>query len=417
LEFMTPISEMPLDHVTKAEAEAYKRWRDGYQGNWRWAFDPIALRLGVEKKKLSADLSVMPLIWNTDYRTIVDITRGAKFPADAGDLHDALAQGIMAINKESREVHSGVSFMRMMAPQLKVDPLGWLGDYVSVYMDDDPIWDELAKVKPEEREKFLEKNFWRLPIALRADVSNGLKLTAFLAGFRAFIEQTSPGMTNWESLTYNDQPYVKITPTERALGNRMFSKDELKGLAVYYTASGDALLVTFSEPLLKRAIDRQLAREKAERVKVEPDAPHPGPLPEGEGNSVKHPWLGESVGFQAQRRFLECAAAMFRHEYQQHMQTRSWSNLPILNEWKRRYPNEDPVKLHAKFWGTELVCPGGGRYVWNAKWQTMESTVYGHPGEPKEGPPAPPLLQAFERGDFGLTFEEHGLRARVNLTR
>ena len=34
LEFMTPIAEMPLDEVTQAEADAYRRWRDGYQRNW-----------------------------------------------------------------------------------------------------------------------------------------------------------------------------------------------------------------------------------------------------------------------------------------------------------------------------------------------------------------------------------------------
>ena len=25
------------------------------------------------------------------------------------------------------------------------------------------------------------------------------------------------------------------------------------------------------------------------------------------------------------------------------MQSRAWSNLPILNEWKHRYPDQDPV--------------------------------------------------------------------------
>ena len=73
--------------------------------------------------------------------------------------------------------------------------------------------------------------------------------------------------------------------------------------------------------------------------------------------------------------------------YRSQMQRLAWSNLPILNEWKRRYPDRDPVVLHEQFWQTRLVCPGGGKYVWNEKWQTMESTVFGHPGEPKEAQP------------------------------
>ncbi len=36
LDFMTPIAEMPLDEVTKDEAQAYQAWRDGYQNNWTW---------------------------------------------------------------------------------------------------------------------------------------------------------------------------------------------------------------------------------------------------------------------------------------------------------------------------------------------------------------------------------------------
>jgi hypothetical protein len=47
----------------------------------------------------------------------------------------------------------------------------------------------------------------------------------------------------------------------------------------------------------------------------------------------------------------------------------------------------------------------------------MASTIYGHPGEPKEGPPAPPVLSSFAAGSFGLTFENQGLRARAELAR
>ena len=76
------------------------------------------------------------------------------------------------------------------------------------------------------------------------------------------------------------------------------------------------------------------------------------------------------------------------------MQRLSWGNLPILNEWKRLFPEDDSVALHERLWGVKLVCPGGGEYKWNESWQTFESTVYGHPAEPKNGPMAPPQLPA-----------------------
>jgi hypothetical protein len=96
------------------------------------------------------------------------------------------------------------------------------------------------------------------------------------------------------------------------------------------------------------------------------------------------------------------------------MRRRSYDNLPILNELKRRYPNQDPVATYERLWAARLVCPGGGEYVWNDKWQTMESTVYGHPGEPKEANPPKPYAK-WQAGDFGLTFEDDGLRARCAL--
>jgi hypothetical protein len=173
---------------------------------------------------------------------------------------------------------------------------------------------------------------------------------------------------------------------------------DLDNLAVYYTASGDSLVVTLSRSVLARALDRQIARRTA---KAEGK-----PLP-----SFGPPWLGTNMGLQVELRLAELAARTGQDEYQSAMQARAWGNLPILNEWKRRYPGQDPIVVHQRFWQTRLVCPGGGKYVWNDRWQTFESTVFGHPGEPKQGPAVPPALGAFARGNFGLSFENHVTKA------
>ena len=47
----------------------------------------------------------------------------------------------------------------------------------------------------------------------------------------------------------------------------------------------------------------------------------------------------------------------------------------------------------------------------------MESTVFGHPGQPKTGPATLPGLSRFKAANFGLTFEDQGLRARMELLR
>ena len=98
-------------------------------------------------------------------------------------------------------------------------------------------------------------------------------------------------------------------------------------------------------------------------------------------------------------------------------QRRSWANLTILNEWKRHYPDHDPIEIHHRFWGVELQGPGGGQYVWNEQARTMESTVFGHPLAQKQPAEVAAQTPLFETLQFGLTFELGGLRSRVEVER
>ena len=255
LEFMTPIIEMDLSHVTQAEADMYHRWRDTYQQNWRNYFDPIAIRFVATPNKLAADLTVMPLIAGTEYGEIIAISRGAKILPGTGDPHDALLHLALAININSDRMKQLGGMASIFAPQLKVDPLSWLGQTLAVYIDDDPIWQEAAKA--EHPEDFLQKHIDRLPIAAYLESTSVMKLTLFLTGLHAFIDQSAPGMSNWEPMKYNEWSYVKISPTAQAKADTR----ELESAAIYYTTAGGALLITPNEALLKRALDRQaLAR-------------------------------------------------------------------------------------------------------------------------------------------------------------
>jgi hypothetical protein len=304
--------------------------------------------------------------------------------------------------------------------------LGWIGRYVNVYADDDPFWNDLANLNPDKPEKygeFFEKNLHRLPVAARIESNNPLKLALFLTTARAFIEQTSPGLTLWESLKYREQPYVRITPVK----GREVLPNELQDIVIYYTTIDGALTVTLSEKVLQHVIDRSLDRQKAEgddkaaaggrENKAAIGGRENKAATGGRARREARPWLGSSVALRVDRKILEVANAAGRDHYVRQMQELCWNNLPILNEWKRLYPDRDPVAVHRAVWGVELVCPGGGKYVWNEKYRTMESTVYGHPGQPKQGPPAPPVLSDFQSGDFGLSFENQGLRARAVLRR
>jgi hypothetical protein len=399
LAFQTPISELDIREVTKSEAEGYERWRDGYQRNWTGGFDPIALRLSVEEKSLAADLTVMPLIDNSEYNTWVDVSRGAVLdPARNAPHPEAVLWAALSLNRESERLRE---FANMSVAFTQVSFLDWLGDAVTIYIDEDPVWAEFSQLADDdEMMRFMQINAHRLPVALQVNVASSIRLTAFLVALRGFIDQAAPDMTAWETRRHRDKPYVRIGSTQES--RQAMPDDFSEELALYYYASSETLVFSLSEAVIHRAIDRML--DGGERSPAE-DA----------GAAPAHP--GDNMVVRIKRRAALALAALGNDQYRQHMQRLAWSALPILNEWKRLYPDRDPLEIDREIWKRVLECPGGGQYQWNEEWQTMESTVYGHPGEPQPGPDAAGILADWATGLFGLTFEQNGLRARAELRR
>jgi hypothetical protein len=396
LRFLKPILELDTHQVTSAEAQAYERWRTMYQRNWRWAFDPIGLRVTWTPDQVAGDLTVIPLIARTDYQPLVDVSRGAALKPTDGDPHGAPLHVALALNKQSGWFNLASGLARSAAPGLRIDPLAWLGDSVAFYADRDPLWQELAEYPASELQQRWQDFGPRLPIALHAEVSDGLRLGAFLVAVRAWMEQTIPGMLLWETLEHRETPYVRITPTERAIGEQQ----GLRNFSLYYYASGQSLTITPHRGVLERAIDRDLAKQET----AEP--------PGVEGQAA---WLGSNLAIHTDPMWIGVWRQIQTAELRRRMQRHAWQHLPALNEWHRLFPDTDPSDVAHRYWHQRPICPGGGQYVWNETWQTMESTVYGHPAQPKSGPPLPLHLQRMLEADFGLTLEPQGLRARVQL--
>jgi len=419
LEFLTPIAELNFTKVSTAERDGYETWRNGYQNNWKYYFDPIAVCFTVQGNRLAADLTVMPLIEGTEYRDYIQIVSGVQLKPTAGDPHaGSLAHFAMAVNPNAPPVKSIGSFFQ---GPIQVSPFSWLGDSVSVYVDSDPFWNELADVAKKANANrdesdatitFLLANLHRLPVAVTAEVQDPLKLALFLTGLRNLIEQTAPGMVTWTTHKYHDQPFVKMSASLAGIAP-VQSK-----LEINYATTPWRLIVTPNEAVLKRALDRMAAAKSKGDASARPKPGTAAPEKAGSATDSPRPWLGTSMALHVDRQAIELLQRVFvGREYQSMMQACAWSNLPILNEWKRMYPDRDPVAVHEQIWKTQLACPGGGKYVWNKEFQTMESTVYGHPGQPRLGPPLPRQLEAVQSMDFGLSFENHGLRARAEIRR
>jgi hypothetical protein len=388
--FLTPLIERPVTRVSAEEKQAYEAFRRTFQDRWRAFFDPIALRLSFTDGKLGADLSVMPLVVESEYKDFRDLTLDATLAPTAGDPHSGtLFHFAMAFGKRSPLSRLFSREAGPFAQQLGADPLGWIGGGVALYADQDPFWKELSDQK--DRNEFMEGNVYRLPLALHVDVKDPLKLAAFLTGLRAMADGAAPGMVRWETKTWHEQAYVRIAPAEGV---------DLPNAAITYAAMPDAFVLSLREEVVQRAIDRRLERKQ-------------GKSDAGGGKA----WLGSSLALRIERDAIALLADTWTGSAGDELRRTAWAALPILNEWKRLFPGEDPVAVHERVFGTRLGSPGGGTFAWNDAMQTMETSDYGCPAAPKSGPQVPAVFDSVLRGDFGLSFEGEGLRARVELER
>lgn len=388
LGFMTPIAELDLARVTREEADAYCQWRDQYQYQWRQFFDPIGVRMSGTGNRLALDVTVMPLILGSEYQPLVDFTRGVQLTAQQLDLHDdTLLHIAVAVNPQSETAKqldaAATGFLNL--PSIA----DWLGSSIELYFDADPLWLQLAHAEPPYEAIQQQRRF---PVAVRVAHVNRQKAEQFVEGvFQVARANDEFGFRRTQH-KHEGLPYYRLQPPG-------------ENFTIYYAVTPSALVIAGDQGVMHRA----LAREKARRAPA-PDAPQPPP------HAARRAALHGEHLVVAAKVPAELVTALGR-TYHHFLRQRSWSNLPILNEWKRRYPDLDPLQVHERLWGARLYCPGGGQYVWNAADGTMESTAFGHPGAPKSEAKARTPLDDVESVHFGLTFEHQGLRSRVELQR
>ena len=401
LTFLKSVNELDIQKITPAEKKAYEFFRNRYQRHWSEYFDPICAQVSIDNGEIRVDLSILPLIAGTDYRQMIQMVGGVKLKPDAGDPHDeTVFHWVSAIDMNSPRFKQAGNFAAIMAPSLGVGAFSWVGESFSLYFDDSPFFkamqDESQTESIRGSEKFIEKNLGRIPLGFNVEVRNPFKLTAFLAGLRAWIEQTAPGMTLWTSKSYKKQGYVKITPGKGLTDDLI--KEGSAPIALYYVPSPRLLTISLSEEMIHRAIDRNLLNR------------------EENASNIRASWAGNSTALQASKPITSIFDLSMGQNFINGLQRKSWKNLHVLNEWRVQLKEMDALAYHRKVWHTDLSCPGGGEYRWNQMFQTYESTVFGHPANPK-APKDFSVLGGWKAIDLGLNFEKDGLRVQASVTR
>ena len=394
--FLTPVAELELTHVTEEEAANYKRWRDGYQSNWQNFFDPIGIQLKLNDELLGADITVMPLILGSEYNRFIRVAGKSEIRGWAGDPHpESLFQFVFAFDYDSEMGKTfGRTFTSWPGNKPGTNPLRWMGETISLYVDRDPFFAEAMKA--DDLDKFVQENIGRFPGAINIEVRNPLIAGMFLAGLKVFVQSAAPNYTKWSTRKHGETEYVRIEAGKDA-NDFLDTKD----LALHYATLKGQLVLALSEDMLKKAIDRNLARGERK-------------LPA----TPARPWLGKHLALQAHRDVFAILDTLDGGDgYRGDLRERSWKNIPILNEWKRMFPGEDALAMHSVLTGIRLVCPGGGSYAWNDEFKTYESTAFGHPAGPKHGPEDPFPMPGWNYGNFGVDFEKDGIRAKVQITR
>ncbi len=377
LDFLKPASELAVTDASAAERAAYDRWRSGYESGWTQVFDPIAIRLKSDKSGLDLDLSLMPLTVGSDFGELVKLCGNAQLSPMAERVpDDSLLHLAIALDTKAELFRNFDSQAVEMLPGVKVNPLGWLAGPVSLDLGESVLWESSPA-------SFEDNQLLKAPAVLRIESNSRLKLALFMTGLKAAVSQSAPDSLTWNAAERGGRKFVRVTPEDGGMSE----------MRLAYATMPKALLIALDEDALLRAMDRENAKPAAGEI-----APPPTQLR-----------LDIGTRFAAQLAAYSRSSSVARQ-----VQQESWKALPILNEWHRKFPDKDPVAVEMLHYGTDIFCPGGRGYRWNAAEMTMESVAYGHPAAPRDEP-VKIRAKTIANIRTGLKFQDGGLRARITL--
>ena len=401
LDFQTPIAEMELTHASKQEIELYENWRTRYERRWRRAFDPIALQLTLTDKSIAADLSVIPLMIRSDYRQFMQLVGNQRLKPEAGDPHPtALADFTIAV-----DVNAPVLQMARMILDnnpTNINLLEWIDGSASLYFEHDEQWFKNFK-KRSPWDMGAEDLIHEFPVGVFIPSKNNLRMTAFLVAVRAALQRFSPNMFQWQSVKYRDYEYVVGT----VVGGTAIGRAEDMP-RIYYVTTGRGLTVSTNQTVVESVVDRQLADAKA-------------PQDEGAGEQSAPPWevsdadLAPQLKMQATGKGIDLMNRTSSRSGLRRMNRIAWGNIPIMNYFRHRYPDRDPVAVYRTLFGEQLIEPSGGAYVWDEDLRTYVSNHHGYHLQPKAGPVTSPVLAEDDLIQTAISFQDGGLRATLRL--
>ena len=326
LSFLTPISELDFKKVTDSEQFAYRDWKRQQE---RYSFPisgPFAFQFRASKDYFRSESTIVSPRRKEMDDLFYGFIQDSQVDETTADPHsESLLHLTLAYNRES----TGATFLRtaiqQAASDLNVGNVNdWFNGQVGLYIDDGAYWDE----HPD----FFNTVSWPkkdMPIALRIGLSRTSEPNQVLAVFAKLLNWN--GNTKQTKHEFMGVPYVELSTGFAEM--------------LYVTATPKQFLMTPSKTLLERSLSRELDHEGPAEELLDIDQ-----------------WPGRSMNLQIKGRFKEILMSQFSNRSDPKLR-----HIPILNEWKRMFPDRKPTEVHHEFYGGKL----SDMYKWIEEYGTM----------------------------------------------
>jgi hypothetical protein len=266
LRFGTPLIELPLDRVTRREAEDYRAFREEYMQQWRRFFDPVGMRVSLGPKEVRLETYILPLIQNTRYNELRVWTDGGTTRLDLSALTaPTLFQYLAHLAPEQRQLPVGTN--RQAA----------LGDWLLVRLDDSPLYAKLAGLWVRRELGLLSQEDWQrqggrlvvqLPLTVGVKVGDQKAFDAVLTG----LEQVTDvwlGGSDKETFKYKGVPvrWLRLRPENKLtqeLNDPRTPEEQLVRPQLFHAQLDGAWYGSFSREALQGLIDRALGRREGQ---------------------------------------------------------------------------------------------------------------------------------------------------------
>ncbi len=438
---LVPCCEVPVTHVTEAEAKEYKKFVQRYSRYWQKFFDPIAIRVQITPKQYRAETIILPLLDNSVYTGMAMALGGEPEPLDAMPVPERnifsmvlrlnkqyllkeqwLTQGLLGqLKRKGIELPAGgVSIEEFLArgignqigmhvydasPMFDFDLTGFLGEVLDRFRGGGGFGNEIMLPI-----SFLIASL-NSPVYLAAPVQDAEIVDKFLDQLDTTLAQLArqPQRHNWD-LGYDFYRVPLEGPLKDAdkrirCYNMSFGPVKLR---MFFARIGDGLYVASKRFILEDLAAMQQAKAK---------------------NADNGPTAHAMVRIRPEH--WNQVLPTFRLGWAESARVTCLDNLGPLSNVARAMRASGDGKLTANqvlrqaelLYATRCFCPGGGRYVLSPDRTHVTCSVHGtataprQPAAPPAGSPMGRLMKGFGGLTAELTFLEDGLHAVVTVDR